>query len=97
MVGSSDIVETKFPITWVITSAVSVILTMGTVYMKVDATAAQVAEIKVTVNKIEDRQTQLMQAATQQQAKNETQQDQINRTIADIADLRNKIFTRSAP
>lgn len=85
------VIETKFPITWVITSAVSVVLTMGTVYMKVDATASQVAEMKITLAKMDDRQTQLMQAVMAQQSKNDLQQEQISRNYADISEIAKKV------
>ena len=85
------VIDAKLPLTWLITSAVAVILAMGGVFMKLDNVSVALSKLEAKTDSRDERINLLAQTQIQQQGKNDTQDAQIVRSQSDIVDLKRDI------
>jgi hypothetical protein len=91
-VSGSRIIETKIPLTWLVTSVLSVVLAFGGLFVKVDNATSAVSELKAKIESRDDRMTMLIQGLTEVKGVNSMQQSQIDRVQTDLIDVRRDLI-----
>lgn len=92
------IIDAKFPLTWLIGATFTIVVSMATFYSKVDGMASKQAELQTSIDKLQDKiekrdesMTAIQGSILQLQGKEALQDSSIQRSAADIIDIRRDV------
>lgn len=86
--GRQTVIDTKFPLTWLIGCTCAIVFSMGGFAFKVSSFGESLSKIETKSDARDEKAALLQQMVLIQQGKNETQQSEITRAQSDIGDLK---------
>lgn len=89
--GNSTVIDTKFPLSWLIGCSAAIVFSMGGFAFQVNSMSNALSKIEVKTDARDERLNMMNQAILVRQGKDEAQDDKIVRLNADMAEVRRDI------
>lgn len=89
--GRQTVIDTKFPLSWLIGCSAMIVFSMGGVAFKVSAMADTLGKIETKSDARDDKTMLIQQMVLISQGKLETVTANVNRNSTDIADMKRDI------
>lgn len=89
--GRQTVIDTKFPLTWLIGCTCAIVFSMGGFAVKVSSFGESLSKIETKSDSRDEKAALLQQMVLIQQGKNETQQAELTRAVSDISDIKRDV------
>lgn len=90
-VKEMTVIDAKLPLTWLISSAVAIVLSFGSLYAKMDAQNDTLKDLSSKLEKRDDNMSILLTSLAEVKSNNLTQDAAIARNAEDIADIKHRL------
>lgn len=84
-------IDYRMPLSWIITTAVTLILTFGAFFTKLDTISSQLNKMEIRNDKRDDSIQLIINAMSEIKTINSLQSEAIDRNKSDILDLKNDV------
>lgn len=88
---STKLIDMKIPLTWLLVSAISVGLSIGGLFNKVDTVTSALARLEKTIETRDEKLNTIVESISAVRSKTEVQQIQIERNSSDISEIKSNL------
>lgn len=89
--GAPRVIDAKFPVTWLIGSAASIVFALGGLYVQLNGVIAVVAKMEAKTDLRDERYSVMNQALLLVQGDNRVQQTEINQNKSEIVEIKRRL------